>query len=183
MCLSGDANLTAHQVFDVGADGSHRAGSGHRGRCGLDRGHEQYLSLVSVVHDRPTAEPHRSRPTNRPSAPSGRQLPLHFWRLAGVAGVLPINVPSGIEMKKQADPNRFAGTRSGFLRDEFNLCMSFRSLTRGVPCQRGGRSKRIYPESRHQQQRVSEMPKQHTCLTICGPVGLQGAYGERCCWF
>src|SRR5580704_9014930 len=101
MRFPGNANFPADHVFHVGHELYIFARLVIEAHGRLDRRQEQNLILVSIINDGAAAKTLWRRPFKRAEDESCGQIPDDFWRLARVAGVLPVDVPAGIEMEKQ----------------------------------------------------------------------------------
>jgi hypothetical protein len=100
--LLGQAQVLADEVAQRAAQG-HRAGR-LRGRCHRHR--QQHRVLVAVGHHRRRGHLRRVRPLDGAGGEAGRQLPVDARRLAGIAGVLPVDVPAAVEFELHADCER-----------------------------------------------------------------------------
>jgi hypothetical protein len=95
---------TSH--FAVAAEILMRAGRRVcRNREGDD---QQNLSAISEVNNGAGAQSLGRGPFDLPRVKAGGEFPLDARGLARVSGILPINMPAGVQDKVQADPGIFA---------------------------------------------------------------------------
>ena len=98
--LSRDANLAADQPIHMS--------SKLRGRRRLERpsslerhGKEDFV-LVAEIHQGSKRQALRSRKLHGTRSDACREFPVNLRRLAGIAGIHPVNVPALVENKMQA---------------------------------------------------------------------------------
>ena len=84
---------------------------------------EQNLILIAEIHQRPKRQPLWRRKLQWPSGDSLGQRPLNMRRLAGIAGILPINVPTGLKLEVETALIAAAGSNLGFLEDQLHMKM------------------------------------------------------------
>ena len=97
--LAGNADLAANQPGDLRVQ-CHRAGLGRARYIEIER--KKNFVLITEVHERPEWQPLRRGKLQWAGCDSIRQRPLNVRRLAGVARILPIDMPSGIELEVEA---------------------------------------------------------------------------------
>ena len=100
--LLGQAQVLADQVTQCAAQ-AHRAGHVCRWR---HRNRQQHGVLVAVGHHRWCGHLLRVGPLDGAGREAGRQPPVDPRRLAGIAGVLPVDVPAAIELELHAERER-----------------------------------------------------------------------------
>lgn len=60
------------------------------------------MVVVAVVDNGAVAEARGLRPANGSGTVAGGKIPLNFGRLAGIAWILPVDVPAGVEVEEDA---------------------------------------------------------------------------------
>src|SRR5258708_14694158 len=95
------ADLAAYQPCGIGRDLSLQACLARRD---LECGKQDGFVLIAVVGQRPVPELFRTRPLYLAHGKSIRELPFQGGWLAGVAGVLPVDVPSRIKREMHRQP-------------------------------------------------------------------------------
>ena len=102
--FAGNAHLAADQPVDLGVkDGG--TGFGAWRDFQLER--KQDFILIAEVHQRTQRKPLGYGKLERTGADAVGQRPFHARRLAGIAGIFPIDVPAGFELEIEA---RIGGT-------------------------------------------------------------------------
>src|SRR5262245_52841789 len=90
---------------------------GETRRCGeLDRQHD--LTLVAEAHERAHGQTLRTRPDDRSRDEALGQVPLDARRLARVARIDPVGMPTGGDALVQPDPERGSRLDAGGVADE-----------------------------------------------------------------
>ncbi len=99
---SGDADIGAGEPRCFGVE---RGGLSRRQRFrGSDRNQEIDGSGIAVIADAVLHEVLGHRPEDVPRREPGRQLPVDCRRQAGIAGVLPVDMPTRLDLEVEIDP-------------------------------------------------------------------------------
>ena len=110
--FAGDADFAADEPGDV-------RGEGGLGCCGMEGGGDVHgdgeddFVLVAEVHERAERETFGRRELERVGGDAGGEVPFCGGRLAGVAGVDPVDVPAFFQFEVEAGGEGFAGCELG----------------------------------------------------------------------
>ncbi len=69
---------------------------------GAHRNRQQDFMLIAEIHQRSQRQPLRRRKLQIARGDSSRQMPVDAWRLSGIAGIDPVDVPARIQYKMEA---------------------------------------------------------------------------------
>ena len=103
--LAGNADLAANEPVDMRFE---RGRTGHCRVCHVEAEWEQDFVFVAEVHQWPKRQALGRGKLERRRGDSVGQCPMNRWGLAGVARILPVNVPAGFELEVKAGVVRFA---------------------------------------------------------------------------
>ena len=114
--FAGDADLAADEPVDRGVE---MDWAGLDGAGGGELDGKGYFVFVAEVHERAEGETAGDGKLHGAGGDAGGECPGYFGRLAGVAGVDPVDVPVLFEGEDEAGLEGAAGRDAGGERDEF----------------------------------------------------------------